>query len=167
MVQAHPPPPEQETIALDSAECLPLRAFAPYCSSHQLSALTTSSHVVDLSVAFLHPQASISETIDFQLGLFAPAASPTQDIVFSQLQVHLQGAEASVVVQNVTDSSTSAEQRQTYLLGDAANGEEQRSADLCWKPGQRKIFNGWISAREETELSVSAFPNAEIPGRFS
>lgn len=121
--------------------------------------LTTLTHVVDLSVAFLRPKASIAETVDFQLGLFAPAASSTQDVVFSQLEVHLQGSEASIVVRNVTDSSKSAEPRQMYRLGDAANGEERRSADLYWKPGQRKIFNGWISAREETELSVGGCRN--------
>jgi hypothetical protein len=124
--------------------------------------LTTLTHVVDLSVAFLRPKASLAETVDFQLGLFAPAASSTQDVVFSQLEVHLQGSKASIVIQNVTDSSESAESRQTYRLGDVANGEEQRSADLCWKPEQRKIFNGWISAREETELSVGGCRNLAV-----
>ncbi|GAA5871782.1 hypothetical protein JCM3774_000298 [Rhodotorula dairenensis] len=135
LMQAHPPAAQQETVSLDSAECLPL---------------------LDLSVAFLCSTASIAETVDFQIGLFAPTAACPQDIAFSQLDVHIHGLQAPIIIKHEADSSSSPDLNPSYDLGDviAKEEEERKSADLCWKPGQRKLFNGSISTREEAELSV-------------
>lgn len=98
---------------------------------------------------------SIAETVEFQIGLFAPTSACTQDITFSQLDVHVRGLQNPFTIQHEADTSGLAKVEQTYHLGDVAAHDERRSADLSWNPGQRKLFNGSISAREEIELSVS------------
>ncbi|GAA5980354.1 hypothetical protein JCM10908_001625 [Rhodotorula pacifica] len=144
IMQAHAPAAEQETIALDSDESLPL---------------------FDLTVAFARPTASIAETVDFQIALSAPVASHPQDLAISQFDIHFHGLQEPVVIRHASGlSDPPARLLRTYDLGDLAAPKE-RTADLRLSPGQRNIFSASTSAEQEIELGVEkAILSSEIGG---
>ncbi|GAA6036838.1 hypothetical protein JCM8097_006306 [Rhodosporidiobolus ruineniae] len=123
-----PASPDNNLISLDSADSAPL---------------------FDCHLTFRHPSTHVSSPVPFQLVLSSPASARSSALTFSSFDIHFNNDRPAINVKHVEGGAEGGR----VVLGKVEE-ERERTADLRWKDGERKVFLGAVSLDRELSLTV-------------
>ncbi|SGY32475.1 BQ5605_C002g01369 [Microbotryum silenes-dioicae] len=131
---------------------------APLCKSNShRCCLDLADHPPTFSVycrlAFWRASVDIRDAAPFQLVLEAPTSSRSSAFIFSELVINFTGGVGPIIVSHSGVETPSKSSTEVIRLLD--KGDARLEADLCWRDGSTKTFEGVVTANESCELTVS------------
>ncbi|KDE06050.1 hypothetical protein MVLG_03604 [Microbotryum lychnidis-dioicae p1A1 Lamole] len=114
---------------------------------------TDSAPLFYCRLAFWRASVDIRDAAPFQLVLEAPTSSRSSAFIFSELVINFTGGVGPIIVSHSGVETPSKSSTEVIRLLD--KGDARLEADLCWRDGSTKTFEGVVTANESCELTVS------------